>query len=145
MNEFNFGRVLTNFSQLKRTLPVKVANDAQKFFVASWQRQGWDDTGVVKWMPRKKETKRTQGKAILVGTGKLRRAVNNSIRETTFDKVRLVIDGDTIPYAAVHNEGLRAGRGAGFIMPKRQFMGDSQDLRKIQLKTITKEIDKIWG
>lgn len=25
-------------------------------------------------------------------------------------------------YAGVHNEGLRAGRGAGFTMPQRQFM-----------------------
>lgn len=36
----------------------------------------------------------------------------------------VAIKSDKI-YAKVHNEGLRAGRGKGFTMPKRQFIGIS--------------------
>lgn len=32
------------------------------------------------------------------------------------------------PYGRVHNEGLRAGRGAGFTMPRRQFIGKHDKL-----------------
>ena len=35
-----------------------------------------------------------------------------------------------VKYAVVHNEGLKAGRGKGFIMPKRQFIGESAELTK---------------
>jgi phage gpG-like protein len=31
---------------------------------------------------------------------------------------------DGVSYAEVHNAGLRAGRGKGFVMPKRRFIGD---------------------
>jgi phage gpG-like protein len=36
--------------------------------------------------------------------------------------------GSKHPYGAVHNEGLKAGRGKGFIMPRRQFIGDAPAL-----------------
>lgn len=144
MSKFGFDRVIKNFERLKNDLPVVVANKTQNFFADSWRKQGWDDTGVKAWEPRKYETPKTKGKAILVSTGKLRRAVQNSIREKRFERIHLVIDGGSIPYAKIHNEGLRAGRGAGFIMPKRQFMGDSKALRKIQIETIKKQIDKVW-
>jgi phage gpG-like protein len=39
------------------------------------------------------------------------------------DDCRVTV-GTEVPYAAIHNEGLRAGRGKGFKMPKRQFMGE---------------------
>jgi phage gpG-like protein len=32
-------------------------------------------------------------------------------------------------YGKVHNDGLRAGRAAGFKMPKRQFAGQSRKLK----------------
>ena len=143
-NKFTFDRVMQNFEKLKNGLPVVLANEAQNFFAGSWKSQGFTDTTLKGWNPRKKETKKTEGKAILVGSGKLRRAVQNSIREKSFSKVRLVVDGGSIPYASVHNNGGHAGRGAGFEMPQRQFMGDSAELRKQQRKTIVKFIDKIW-
>jgi phage gpG-like protein len=138
MNEFNFDRVLQNFEHMKREVPLKVANASVNYFTNTWKKQGF---GSDSWQPRKKETKKTQGKAILVGTGKLRKAVQGSLKLATFEKIQLVVD---LPYAAVHNYGLHAGRGAGFEMPKRQFMGDNKELRELQIKTYKNAIDKIW-
>lgn len=159
-NSFNFSRVRKNFDRLKQELPVAVAGVTQNFFADSWRKQGWDDGTVNKWEPRKVETKKTKGRAILVKTGKLRRAVQNSIREKRFDRIRLVIDGATIPYASVHNEGgdvripatmRRSKLGKAFQvrahvkhMPQRKFLGDSKSLRLIQVKTIKNHIDKVW-
>lgn len=35
--------------------------------------------------------------------------------------------GSNLVYAGVHNDGGRAGRGAGFTMPQRQFLGVSAE------------------
>lgn len=136
-DKFNFDRVIRNMERLKTTLPVILANEAQNFFAGSWKSQGFIDKSLNPWAPRAKETKKTKGKAIMVSTGKLRRAVQNSIREKSFRKIRLVIDGGSIPYAARHNNGEDG-------MPQRKFIGDSTELRKQQRKTIVNQIDKIW-
>lgn len=101
-NKFGFGKVIRNVEKLKKTLPVLLANQAQNFFVDSWKKGGWDDGTIQRWQKRGKETKKTQGRALLVKSGKLRRAVSNSIRMKTFDKILLTVP---LPYAAVHNEG----------------------------------------
>jgi phage gpG-like protein len=183
-NKFGLGRVINNVEKLKRTITVLLANQAQNFFVDSWRKKGWDDGTIKRWPERNKETKKSQGRALLVKSGKLRRAVGNSIRLKTFEKIQLIVP---LPYAAVHNEGYngmvsahtrarfsksstsqfiglsRKGgnrkkasttvyvqtgevkvRAHMMKMPKRQFMGDSATLRKIQTELITKEIDKQW-
>jgi phage gpG-like protein len=43
-------------------------------------------------------------------------------------------------YAAVHNEGLMAGRGKGFKMPKRQFMGESPTLNKLIIQELQRKL-----
>lgn len=186
-NKFGFGRVINNMSQLTRTLPVKIANQAQNFFVDSWKKEGWDDGTLKKWPKRSVVTKKNKGRKILVKSGALRRAAGQSIRAQTFNLVKLVV---ALPYAAVHNDGyngtvsahtraqftktttnefigLRRGkdgklklkhrRASVFIrtgeipvrahqmkMPRRRFMGDSITLRKMQVKLMDKEINKIW-
>lgn len=55
---------------------------------------------------------------------------------------KAVIFSDKV-YAGVHNEGLRAGRGKGFKMPKRQFMGPSVRLNKKVLKRFEKDLNNI--
>lgn len=66
-------------------------------------------------------------------------ALMNSVRaaEVTPECVVWAAGNDKVPYAQVHNEGGRAGRGAGFDMPQRQFMGEAEELEK----QITKRID----
>lgn len=99
-NKFGFDKVLKNVDQLKKTLPVLLANQAQTFFVGSWKQQGWMATSLERW-PKRKGGK-DPGRATLVKSGKLRRAVGQSIRFKTFDKIQLVV---ALPYAAVHNDG----------------------------------------
>ena len=75
-------------------------------------------------------------------SGTLRRAVINSLQQATFKLIHFEVKD--VAYAQVHNEGLRAGRGIGFQMPKRQFMGQTKKLGEIQRRVIDKTIDKIW-
>lgn len=149
--DFNFERVLQNFNRLKKTMPVKVANATKNYFVKSFTEQAFDGKAWQEVQRRisginanKYAKPASKTRAILIQSGKLRRAVSTSLRLATFDKIEFLIDGGTIPYAKVHNDGERAGRGAGFQMPKRRFIGDTKELRKKQVDIIVKEIDNIW-
>lgn len=84
------------------------------------------------------DVRSVKNRAILVQTGRLRRSINS--RRTGQFQVTISTD---VPYAKVHNEGGRSGRGRGFQMPKRQFIGDSKVLnRQIEAK-INQKI-KTW-
>lgn len=60
----------------------------------------------------------------------------------SYGMVRIV---NEVPYAAVHNEGLKAGRGKGFQMPRRQFIGESRELNGKVEKLIEDELRKIFN
>ncbi|MDR0872184.1 MAG: phage virion morphogenesis protein [Prevotellaceae bacterium] len=47
------------------------------------------------------------------------------------------------PYARVHNEGLHAGRGGGFTMTKRQFIGDHPALRAEIINELNRKLIEI--
>lgn len=87
-----------------------------------------------KWKSRKRSTlgKYTKGKskgkqnAMLIKTGKLRRSWDN---ETTSTNTQVAFTS-SLPYAEVHNEGLKSGKPPGFTMPKRQMIGPSSALDK---------------
>lgn len=66
-------------------------------------------------------------------------ALMNSIRTAEITPKRVVwsAGNDKVPYAQVHNEGGRAGRGAGFDMPQRLFMGEAAEMET----KLTKRID----
>lgn len=126
---FDFDRVKKNIERMKKTLPVLLANQAQNFFTDSWKKQGWDDNGVKRWPKRKSNGKKSIGRATLVKSGKLRRAVGQSIRLKSFDKIKLVV---ALPYAAVHNDGyngvVRAHTRARFTKSTTsQFIGLRQN------------------
>jgi phage gpG-like protein len=84
-----------------------------------------------------------QSSNILTGTGDLGRSIeyrfpgNGTVQIFTSERAF----GSKEPYGRVHNEGLRAGRGKGFQMPKRQFIGDHPKLRQ----TIAEEIERKLG
>lgn len=82
--------------------PVILGDAGTKLFVSSFSKQGYGDDTVQKWAKRKKETKKTEGKPILVGTGRLRRAVNGSLK--ILGKGKLVWRV-YLPYAQIQNEG----------------------------------------
>ena len=59
-------------------------------------------------------------------------ALMNSVRiaRATPQEVVWTAGNAKVPYAEVHNTGGRAGRGRGFQMPRRQYMGDAEELRQ---------------
>ena len=140
---FNFQRVIANMDRIKTTLPRVLANETKNYFVGEFNKQQWDGK---RWLDPKRKQKTTGSSrnqsATLVQSGTLRRAVINSLQQATFKLIHFEVKD--VAYAKVHNEGLRAGRGIGFQMPKRQFMGQTKKLGETQRRVIDKTIDKIW-
>ena len=133
-SKFNFKKIEQGGRTAMERAIVKIGNEAKNFFVNSWRVQGFEDRTVEKWKPRKKETKRTIGRAILVQSGDLRRSI---IRQPV-NKAQLSVKISTdLPYAKVHNEGL--GK-----MPKREFMGNSYKLNENCKKIVISQLDKIF-
>ncbi|GHV66955.1 hypothetical protein FACS1894199_11440 [Bacteroidia bacterium] len=83
---------------------------------------------------------------ILAGaTGCLRRSIQ--VKEAANGHVIIWTDpnsfiGSKEPYGRVHNEGLRAGSGRGFMMPKRQFIGDHPKLREAIITELERQLNK---
>lgn len=115
------------------------------FQTESWQRKKWKE------VKRRQSTWTRNGKSIpnptkgaarsrkiLTGsTGDLGRSIDYDIKAG-----KVTISSDLI-YAAVHNYGLRAGRGSGFVMPQRQFIGDDPKLLNEIESEISKRIERI--
>jgi phage gpG-like protein len=150
-NKFQFGKLLENVKKMRDELPVILANNAQNFFLSSFDKQGWDGNpwqevkrrieGTQEYKYPKKKDLARRTRWILVGKGstKLRRATSNCIRVKTWPIVKLTID---LPYAKIHNEGGPMARG-GF-MPKRQYFGDSPILHQQQLEKIKKVMGDLF-
>ena len=79
--------------------------------------------------------KRRQGRSILVDKGFLRRSWAGDSKSAA----EAVYFTSHLPYADVHNEGGKAGRGTGFTMPERKMIGDSTALQQ----RIYKEANRI--
>lgn len=123
MNPTMFFRTLRrSIPQLKAEIARQViAVEAAEFHDENFRRQGYADTGVQPWKPRKDQD---STRSLLVKTGRLRQsATAGRTRGNVVDFVMPI-------YGKVHNEGGRAGRGRGFRMPKRQFAGPSRILKE---------------
>ena len=114
-----------NLPQIEREIAATVVVvEAESHFAASFRNEGFTDRSLQPWPARKKAD--TGGRrGLLIKTGLLRRQATKG--QVIGNRVSFTIG---VPYGKVHNEGLRAGRGAGFQMPKRQFIGDSQALNE---------------
>lgn len=151
MSKFNFQKVKDNIAQVKRELPVLLANDAQKYFLGAFKDQGWNGghwkeverrtPGTPAFKYAKPQSNRT--KPILTNTGRLRREVsllsgNAKVVNKGFNfTVTLAINTNTVPYAGYINDGTDK-------MVQRKFMGDSPALRKILMDRIVRYMDKVW-
>lgn len=92
-----------------KTLPTVVGNEVVNFSLEAFRKQGWLGDSFQPWPKRKKISKwgitpRNNGRATLVDTGKLRRATR--IISADWHTVKV---GNSIPYAAAHNNGVRLG------------------------------------
>ena len=147
MSKIGLDSVLKKIEQTKKVIPTVVANQATNCFLDGFKKQGFTDTGLKKWeevqrrikgtsaykYPKKKQLSRRTS-PILVRTGKLRRAVGNSVRTKTFNQIVLVVG---IDYASYHNDGTKK-------IPKREFMKDSATLSRMQKTLIDTKFKEIW-
>lgn len=114
----------------KKILRDVIAVEAENFVSYNFRREGYEDKGLKKW-PARKDTENKS--SLLIGAGTLR----NQVTKAKVKGNNVVIESSLI-YAEVHNEGLKAGRGNGFMMPKRQFIGESESLtHRIKKKAVT--------
>ena len=160
---FDFHRNLIALKKLMLEDAGRImAREGSNHFEQSWDKGGFTDKVLVKWKPRtepaKKFTKKgkplksfqawmnkNQGRATLISHrgdtrgGHLKDSIRTSLRSNS------VVFATDKPYAKVHNEGGKAGRGAGFRMKKRQFIGHSEQLDKKIIDKINREMDKIFN
>lgn len=99
-----------NIKKVLITLPVKAGNVAVNFSLENFRRQGFLGHTFQPWRSRKNPTKWGQapvrnGRSLLVLTARLRRSVR--ITRTGSDGVLV---GSDVPYASVHNDGMRMGQ-----------------------------------
>ncbi len=155
----NFNRLSHDLNSIQKafksngmkTLSRIVKVEALNHFQDSWAKQGFTDGSLVKWQPRKAPAKysrrwseRNAGRAILVGHQSLTRGVH--LKDSLVGRIsgsRVVISTNKV-YAQVHNEGGKAGRGAGFTMPMRRFMGPSKELNQRCRQKFDREINKLF-
>jgi phage gpG-like protein len=150
MNPMQFLRRLQQVKELKSKLPEPLGQIAKGFFQSNFRKQGFDDVVVEKWQARKGQIlggiamiskKSDHSRAILIGKGSGQLKMSIHLVTATFQKIRIESD---LPYSKIHNEGLQ-GRAFGkynFKMPKRQFMGESQNLNKKIKSKVKKEIKR---
>jgi len=145
-----FKALYRRIESVKKDLPSVLANEGTKFWLSNFDKEGFQDVGIKAWKiperkipgtpsykyPKKKGLSR-RVKKTLIGTGKLRRAVNSSVKEKSFKRIVWRI-GSEVPYAARHNEGLKG-------MPKREFMGESRRLNNIFRGRITQVYKKAFS
>ena len=116
-------------------LPLMVNDMGQtalNHFTQSFPDQGFTDEHVEPWQPRKHGVDPGRGILIGRGTANLRKLRKQNIRQNS---VGIFSNAAAERYARVHNEGLRSGRGRGFIMTERRFAAYSGVMdRKIKAK-----------
>jgi len=111
-----------------RAYPRAIAQIVVSFSRENWKKQGYyaeNTSNFKKWPTRKRESRQSRGKAILVDSGNLRASVKQ-MKATA----KQIIVGSTLPYADKHNEG--SGN-----TPKRQFINDNKVLGKRLEKSVT--------
>jgi phage gpG-like protein len=112
-----------------------IAVEAERIHAENFRAEQFTDNPPDKWAARKKSDKNPSRRALLVKTGTLKgHALKGRTRKGAVEFVF------PLEYEKVHNEGLKSGRGAGFQMPKRQFVGES----KVLTERITKKAKKLF-
>lgn len=130
----DFKKMRQSLRQLKRSLIDVIEVESERHFDENFQRSAYVGDSVQPWKPRKSPD---EGRRLLVQSGDLRRAATTAKRNAR--GVRYVLNQ---VYARVHNEGGKAGRGAGFTMPKRQFIGRSKVMDRKIIKKMKEVIER---
>lgn len=157
--EFNNKIVtMTNESKvfMERYGPIVAVKIAVSDFKRNFQTESFDGKKWQEVQRRIKETKanryaakhhpaRTKRKILTGDTADLGRSID--IKEVGGGRATIWTDpgvfGGKEPYGDVHNSGGKAGRGSGFTMPQRQFIGDTAELRDKTIKELEKQMSRI--
>jgi len=105
---------------LVEQLPPIIGNEAVNFYKDNFRLQGWQGQTFQPWPKRKRETRLTLGKPILIQSGALERSIQ--VKQVSPQRV-VVGTSSTIPYARIHNEGgtiIQAPRSETFVRPRYQ-------------------------
>lgn len=137
--------------------PVIVGRIAVGFFKERFQIEGWMRAGDWPEVQRRMSAWTRNGKTInnpyrgakltrkiLTGdTGDLGRSIE--VEKVEPGKVTVWSNpaGSSKAYARVHNDGLRAGRGKGFTMPQRRFMGEHPELNELIIKELERKLKEL--
>lgn len=139
---------LNGLKKVFKQLPHIAGNAAVEVSQKSFAQEQFADKGKSsKWAPRKKDGKKSRNKrsALLVDSGELLKSIDYKVEGGTTILTSNAKSSKGYYYAEVHNEGGHAGRGAGFEMPKRKFMGSSPEIDKEVEKYLDEEMDKLFG
>ena len=127
---------------VNRGFGVRAGAIAKRLFQRNFELSGYQDSTLKAWKPAKRLSQtgkraRNKYKTLLSSRNHLFQSFTTEV-----SPMKVVIS-NTAEYASVHNFGERAGRGKGFQMPKRQFMGVSQELQQEVRQMVEQEIKKI--
>ena len=131
-----------------KRIPTVVGAVAKNFFLAGFDKQGWQgDGGLVAWPPRKDSR---NDRPILIGKGNLRKSLYKVVQGPY---VAVKVSGVASKYADVHNFGFKGAvsvtsrKGNTFTremnVPQRQFIGQTKAIEPPIRKAIEEEIRKI--
>ena len=98
-NNFDISKLQKEVKEALFHLPRAIGVKAVEIFKENFRLQGFMDSSVNKWKSRK-NNKRSEGRAILVKSGRLKRSIR--IINTTQESATI---GTDVEYAQVHNEG----------------------------------------
>lgn len=152
---WRFDEALRNLKSVEMRVPGLLARQAQDYFTNSFRKSRlgeeykWPEvqrriagTKAYKYPPKGSRLTAWRHNPILVGNAVLMKKVASSIREVSWRRIRLVVDG--LEYAEIHNEGGYAGRGHKARIPKRSYMKQTRELTNKQIDLIKRETIKIW-
>lgn len=148
LDKFNFAQVRERMLQVKKEMPLILANQAKNDFVGNFDRQGFDgenwgevqrripDTPAYKYPKDKDPGRHTRNILQGKGSGRLRKDVANSV-ESGYP-----IEGGYVgivknEYGQYHNTGTDK-------LPKRQFVGFTPTLVKAMRDKLTTALNDIW-
>jgi phage gpG-like protein len=132
-------QVTRELPEIVKKLPAIGKVEGLQFIGDNFEKQGFETKkGTYKpWQKKRKGEKPT-----LIGEkrgGSLRRSWDSDTK-TTATTIEFT---SNLPYAGVHNEGLKAGRPPGFTMPERRMIGDSDALNDRIMDKVTREVSKV--
>ncbi len=128
---------------LKKDVKTIIGIEAINFYKKSFRDEGFTDSSLSKWKEvKRRESPKTKGaaKARKILTGETKQLSDSLDYKVTSNGVNIVSDS---VYAKIHNEGGKAGRNNSAEIPKRQFIGKSEELNKNLETKIEGDLTKV--